>query len=1162
MNARRTICFPLFAMLLATTLSVSWVYAQTGWTRIESGTTHDLHAVLTTSINYYPANDNTLVAAGDSGTILYSTNSGNRWSVVAPVTDVNLHALGFAYPDTGFAVGDSGVIVKMTTPGGIPAWSPIPSGITTDLYAILFPTVGNPLVGTTSNGGFVGGANGDIYLTSNRGVTWSPEHYHPPTSASIRSLSWINTLVTDWACGDSGVVLKTVNIGNTWQFVTIPPLTVHQNFYGINFCALDTGYVVGENGTILFTSNGSYSNSFFLSETSGVTVTLRAVQSFSGGIAFAVGDSGTFLKTNDYGMHWRKLPTGTTQNLYGVSFADTSNGVIVGTYGTILTTSTGGENGPLFETDQSFVDFGSVSVGTQKLANFQITNRGVSPLIISGMQSTLPVFSIAQAIDTIYSNQSASVQIVFSPVTAEFYYGTILIYDNTSASPNTFPVEGTGVVPHPANAWTWQQPSPQGNYLFGTEVISQNTAFASGASGTIMKTTDGGASWSTQSNVAGTTSSLEAISFPTSSSGWVVGSEGTILHTSDGGSTWTQQSSGTTLTLTSVSFADPLHGVCVGGVDIVLDWFITSVGIILSTSDGGNNWTVRIQGNCGAFSNVHLINSSKGFAVNQSDRIWRTFDGGITWDTLTTPFPTYLYAMSFPDSLNGFISGGSFVAHTSDGGQTWGQLAEPPQGNILYLSFWDASHGIATVDSSMTSPTYFGIVLSTSDGGGSWSEQMVIPEAAPNQVSTWGTSSALLVGDIGFYYNQLSYPYIYSTSDEGNHWLLRQHSLTYANLYGISYGNSMNATAVGDSGTILHTTDGGTTWSSVLSGTLLQTLGYSFTGVSATDAQHAFAVGAEGTFVSTSDDWSHWSSQSLADGTNLTAVSFADSNNGITVGINGTIVHTSTGGAEWNDESDVSYGNLNAVLMVDARNSFIAGAGGLILHTTNAGVLWIIQPSGTSVNLNSISFTDSYHGTVVGDSGTVLQTTDAGGHWTRLQQQTYFSLHGVAFPDAMTGYAVGDGPTVLVTTDGGGTWNSEVVNVPTSVHGVACLSSGVATIVGANGTILHTTNAGGILGVKEPKGSTTLPKKFALYQNYPDPFNPVTTIRYDLPAQARVSLKLYDILGREVATLVDENQNAGSWIVRWDASNYASGVYFYRITAGTFTGVKKLLLIK
>jgi hypothetical protein len=89
-----------------------------------------------------------------------------------------------------------------------------------------------------------------------------------------------------------------------------------------------------------------------------------------------------------------------------------------------------------------------------------------------------------------------------------------------------------------------------------------------------------------------------------------------------------------------------------------------------------------------------------------------------------------------------------------------------------------------------------------------------------------------------------------------------------------------------------------------------------------------------------------------------------------------------------------------------------------------------------------------------------------------------------------------------------------------------------------------------------------LPKVFALYQNYPNPFNPTTTIKYDVPRTSKVSLKLYDLLGQEVRTLVSEERAAGRYAVDLNANDLPSGVYYFRLLAGDFSDVKRLLLMK
>ncbi|HCA43370.1 MAG TPA: hypothetical protein DEP28_08985 [Bacteroidetes bacterium] len=105
-----------------------------------------------------------------------------------------------------------------------------------------------------------------------------------------------------------------------------------------------------------------------------------------------------------------------------------------------------------------------------------------------------------------------------------------------------------------------------------------------------------------------------------------------------------------------------------------------------------------------------------------------------------------------------------------------------------------------------------------------------------------------------------------------------------------------------------------------------------------------------------------------------------------------------------------------------------------------------------------------------------------------------------------------------------------------------------------------------ILGVENTDNNSSsqseLPTEYSLSQNFPNPFNPVTTISYQIPTDGIVNLKVYDILGKEVATLVSEMKRAGSYQVVFNGNNLASGIYFYKIQSGNFNQVKRMMLIK
>lgn len=98
-------------------------------------------------------------------------------------------------------------------------------------------------------------------------------------------------------------------------------------------------------------------------------------------------------------------------------------------------------------------------------------------------------------------------------------------------------------------------------------------------------------------------------------------------------------------------------------------------------------------------------------------------------------------------------------------------------------------------------------------------------------------------------------------------------------------------------------------------------------------------------------------------------------------------------------------------------------------------------------------------------------------------------------------------------------------------------------------------------GVKGDKGAD-IPASYALHQNYPNPFNPTTRIVFDLPLGSHVKLAVFDVVGREIATLIDEEQQAGFKSVEFASNRFASGVYFYRLTAGAFVATRKMVVMK
>lgn len=278
------------------------------------------------------------------------------------------------------------------------------------------------------------------------------------------------------------------------------------------------------------------------------------------------------------------------------------------------------------------------------------------------------------------------------------------------------------------------------------------------------------------------------------------------------------------------------------------------------------------------------------------------------------------------------------------------------------------------------------------------------------------------------------------------------------------------------------------------------------------------------------------------------------------------IISTTDGGFTWTNQVSGTTKSLFNVFFSDANTGTAVGADGTVLHTTDGGRSnWVSQSSGTLSYLSGVSFIDANIGVVVGSEGTILHTTDGGTTWVSQSSGTTAYLLGMSFIDANIEIAVGSGGTILRTTDGGASWRSQSSGTANSLYGVQFTDYNTGWVVGTYGTILHTTN-GGVTFAREENVNVIL-KEFSLAQNYPNPFNPTTKIKYEIPDQVRndnikVQLKVYDVLGKEVVTIVNEYKPAGKYETEFNADNLASGVYFYRLQAGLFIQTKKMLLLK
>ncbi|MGI0013722.1 MAG: YCF48-related protein [Nitrososphaera sp.] len=248
---------------------------------------------------------------------------------------------------------------------------------------------------------------------------------------------------------------------------------------------------------------------------------------------------------------------------------------------------------------------------------------------------------------------------------------------------------------------------------------------------------------------------------------------------------------------------------------------------------------------------------------------------------------------------------------------------------------------------------------------------------------------------------------------------------------------------------------------------------------------------------------------------------------------------------------------MTGVFFTDSNTGTVVGLSGTILRTTNGGASWSSQSSEIN-DFYGVSFFNANIGAVVGN-GIILHTSNGGATWRR--QIIGTTLRSVSCPDVTTCIAVGDGGVIVRTTNAGQTWVADTSGTTNALLGVFFTSANTGTVVGEFGAILRT--SGGMVAVRENPGSKIEPpNQFVLEQNYPNPFNPMTTISFALPKSEFVTLKVYDVNGQEITTLVNEPKAAGDYKVSFDASKFSNGVYFYRLQVGSFVQLRKMLLLK
>ncbi len=295
------------------------------------------------------------------------------------------------------------------------------------------------------------------------------------------------------------------------------------------------------------------------------------------------------------------------------------------------------------------------------------------------------------------------------------------------------------------------------------------------------------------------------------------------------------------------------------------------------------------------------------------------------------------------------------------------------------------------------------------------------------------------------------------------------------------------------------------------------------------------------------------------------------------------IIKTIDGGKNWSSIDMSSYAQtLIDIKFFSADTGIVTGGGlsgffayqnptinSIVLYTTNGGQTWTPKYTGTAIGewgwkIFFVNRNVGYISVEAFNDANVLKTVDGGLTWTRYQVEGNTDIEGIGFANELVGWTGGYGQTSL-TTNGGQTWSTVNFSGGTANESLDRFkffgdSIGYAsgkTIYKYTKKFVNSVSDHEIIGDKSP----------LLLNNYPNPFNPATTITYQLPENGKVKIRIYNSFGQEILDLFDGIQNKGNQKISWDGKDgngnqVSSGVYYYRIDSGKFSESRVMTLIK
>lgn len=700
----------------------------------------------------------------------------------------------------------------------------------------------------------------------------------------------------------------------------------------------------------------------------------------------------------------------------------------------------------------------------------------------------------------------------------------------------------------PQASWNFIHPVPTGNRLNSISFFESKTGYSAGSTGTVIKTTDGGISWIRENS--GVSTEINRIICLSKYSAIAVGEKGVILTKSSTEDFWIRRRCPVPYNLHDVNFISDKTGYAAG-----------LGGTVLKTTNGGTHW---IKLNTGISASLFCIDFadvntgvSGGFNV-----LIKTTNGGLNWIqqnvTINPPSQITDVKMFGCDTIIVLCSTPYGEFHKStDGGLNWTVhslnlplLFEGTVDLVRSFSFKNSQTGYIVTD--------LGTILKTENGGISWISDSSFRPAYEKtgifrEVYLFDSNNIYIAGGGGT---------VLKKSDNGTNWEIL--SGNHEDMRSVFFQNESTGYSVGEKGSILKSTNSGSDWSALKfkSDEILNHITF-------ISDNTGFISGNKGVILKSTDSGNKWVNLNSGTTEDLRHAAFINTSTGyICGGKNEALILKSTNAGEsWQQiYSNPEILRLNSIEFINVNTGFACGKFGYLLSTSDGGSNWmtnLISPE----ELLSLSFFDEQHGLIAGEDGFILRTLDGGNTWNYTESGYYNTLFRIKFLTSDFALSAGREGTIIYSTDKGVTWHKAIKITSNALYDISVTgfsSDKIITFVsGESGTILKSEK-------KNPMMHNLFTKEIsAKIFNIPNPFTASVRFQYEINERSKVLLKIYDLKGREIQTLVNLDQNAGKHNAYFDLRKktggliLSSGIYFYAFYVnGKLSASGKMLHLK